>query len=122
MKIRDIISEGGMRPIKNAHKEAMSNLQTFPELNMSIGSAYLNYRFGIALAGAPQVDMPTDNYIGGDPVLTTYTDEEMDIINSAAKSMGLKTHQNWTGPGSKEPKTVNTQSTVAKKKKNKYGV
>lgn len=122
MKVNEIITESGTRPISKSHKAAMKNVVTFPDLNMSTGSAYLQYRFGIALAGSPDAPMPKDNYIAGDPMLTTYADEEMDIIKHAAKQVGVDYDKNWTGPKSQEPSTINTTSIVAPKKKNRYGV
>lgn len=123
MKINEVIVESKpTKPMPKAHKAAMQNVMTFPALNMSTGSAYLNYRFGIALAGSPDSEMPKDNYIGGDPMLTTYTDEEMEIIKGAAKQMGVDYDRNWSGPGSAEVTSTNKQSPVNKPKKNKYGV
>lgn len=125
MKINEIISEARVvrtKKISKRHKAAMQNVVTFPDLNMSTGSAYLQYRFGIALAGAPDETTPTDNYIGGDPMLTTYSEEEMEIIKKAAKDMGVDYDQNWSGKKSQELKSTGTESPVAKPKKNKYGV
>jgi hypothetical protein len=97
---------------------------TLPGLNMSTGSAYKNYRMGIALAGAP--DYPTkteaDNWIGGDPLLSAYTDEEFEMIKKAALQVGAGTIQNWSGNRSQEVADVNKTSPVAKVKRNKYGV
>ena len=121
MKINEIITET-TKPMAKTHKAAMQNVLTFPDLNMSTGSAYLQYRFGIALAGSPDQPMPTDNYIAGDPMLTTYTEEEMEIIKVAAKQMGVDYDKNWSGKKSTEIDTVNKTSPVNKPKKNKYGV
>jgi hypothetical protein len=121
-EVEQMIAEGKMKPMPKSHKAAMKNVVTFPDLNMSTGSAYLQYRFGIALAGSPDQPMPTDNYIGGDPMLTTYAQEEMDIIKNAAKQMGVDYDRNWSGPKSKELDKVNKSSVVAPRKKNKYGV
>jgi cobalamin biosynthesis protein CobD/CbiB len=125
MKIKDIIVEhGGMQPIKDEVKSAMMNAQTFPSLNQSTGSAYMNYRMGIALAGAPDypTKMEADNWIGGDPLLSTYTEVEQQMINAAAKAVGAGKGQKWSGDRSKEIPTTYKQSPVAKTKKNKYGV
>jgi hypothetical protein len=115
---------GGMKKIDPAQKAAMKNASTLPGLNMSTGSQYMNYRMGIALAGAP--DYPTkqeaDNWIGGDPLISSYTEEEFEMVKAAAKQVGAGTIQNWSGNRSKEVADVNKTSTVAKIKKNKYGV
>jgi hypothetical protein len=118
------VAEGGTQPIHHHHKAAIKNATTFPAMNQSTGSAYLGYRMGIALAGAP--DYPTkqdaDNWIGGDPLLSPYTDEENEMINAAAKQVGGGKRQTWSNNRSLETADVNKTSTVAKPKKNKYGV
>ena len=117
---------GGMKNIDPTQKAAMKNASTLPALNMSTGSggAYMNYRMAIALAGAP--DFPTggeaDNWIGGDPLISSYTEEEFEMVKAAAKQVGAGTIQNWSGNRSKEVADVNKTSTVAKIKKNKYGI
>ncbi len=124
MKIRDVINEGGMKKISPEQKAAMKNASTLPALNMSTGSNYMNYRMGIAMAGAPTfpTKMEADNWIGGDPLLSTYTDEEFEMVKAAARQVGAGTIQNWSGKRSEEVADVNKTSPVAKKKKNKYGV
>lgn len=115
---------GGMKKPSEDAKESMMNASTLPDLNQSTGSAYLNYRMGIALAGAPNfpTKMEADNWIGGDPLLSTYTDVEWDMIVAASKQVGGGTIQNWSGKRSKEVADVNKTSPVSKPKKNKYGV
>jgi hypothetical protein len=127
MKVLEIITEagkGGMKKINKTQKAAMKNAMTLPALNMNSGSMYLNYRMGVALAGAP--DFPTkmaaDNWIGGDPLLSTYTDEEFEMVKAAARQVGAGAIQNWSGKRSEEVADVNKTSPVAKPKKNKYGV
>lgn len=126
MRIRDVISEakGGMKRIDKNAKAAMKNASTLPSLNMSTGSNYMNYRMGIALAGAPNypTKMEADNWIGGDPLISTYTEEEFEMVKKAAQQVGAGTIQNWSGKRSEEVADVNKTSTVAKIKKNKYGV
>jgi hypothetical protein len=124
MKVLEIITEGGMKKMDKTQKAAMKNPTTFPSMNMNSGSQYLGYRMGIALAGAP--DYPTkqeaDNWIGGDPLLSPYTDEENEMINAAAKQVGGGKRQTWSNNRSQETADVNKVSTVAKPKRNKYGV
>lgn len=119
-------ARGGTKNINKTQQAAMKNATTIPALNMSTGSggAYMNYRMGIAMAGAPDypTKMEADNWIGGDPLLSTYTDEEFSIIKAAAKQVGAGTIQNWSGKRSQEVADVNKTSPVAKRKKNKYGV
>jgi hypothetical protein len=115
---------GGTQKIHPHHKSAIKNATTFPSMNQSTGSAYMGYRMGIALAGAP--DYPTkieaDNWIGGDPLLAPYTDEENEMINAAAKQVGGGKRQTWSNNRSLETADVNKTSSVAKIKRNKYGI
>jgi hypothetical protein len=121
MKIRDIITEE-IKQIEKDHESSLMNASTFPKMNSSTGSAYLNYRFGIALAGAPDFPMASEPWIGGDPLLTTYTEAEMAIINYASKQVGGGKPVKWSNGRSNEAPGVGKDSPVAKKKTNKYGV
>ena len=91
---------------------------------MSTGSMYKNYRMGIALAGAPDypTKMAADNWIGGDPLISSYTQEEYDMVKAAALQVGAGTIENWTGKRSEEMADTNKTSAVAKVKRNKYGI
>ena len=122
MRIKEIITEGGVKPIDPEHRAALQNASTFPSMNMSTGSAYMNYRFGLALAGAPDYPTKAENWIGGDPLLSTYTDVEMEMINAAAAQVGAGHAKKWSSKRSEEVPGVNKLSTTAKIKKNKYGV
>jgi hypothetical protein len=127
MKVLEIITEagkGGMKKIDKTHKAAMKNATTLPGLNMATGSMYMNYRMGIALAGAPTfpTKIEADNWIGGDPLISSYTEEEFEMVKAAARQVGAGTIQNWSGKRSLETADVNKTSTVAKPKRNKYGV
>ena len=122
MKINELLTEGGKgAPLRKSHEQTIDRLQTLPGLNMNTGDAYKAYRFGIALAGAP--DVPTDETspFAGNYTVKSYTDEEQDMVNYAAKQMGVSTVTK-AGKGSLEPKGTNTTSPIAKIKKNKYGV
>ena len=74
--------------LDQVYQASLKSAVKFPSMNSSTGSAYLNYRFGIALAGAPDYPTKAAGAIAGDPMLTSYTDEELAIINSAAKMVG----------------------------------
>jgi hypothetical protein len=116
--------KGGTMPIDKNKKAAMKNATTLPGLNMATGSMYKNYRMGIALAGAPTypTKMAADNWIGGDPLISSYTEEEYEMVKAAALQVGAGTIENWSGKRSEEMADVNKTSTVAKIKKNKYGI
>jgi hypothetical protein len=118
------IGKGGTKTIDKEKKAAMRNATTLPGLNMSTGSMYKNYRMGIALAGAPNfpAGMAADNWIGGDPLISSYTEEEYEMVKAAALQVGAGTIENWSGKRSEEMADVNKASAVAKPKKNKYGI
>lgn len=124
MRARDFIIETGTKPIDTRHKVAIPNATTYPAMNPSTGSAYLNYRFGLALAGAPDypTKMEADNWIGGDPLLAPYTQEENAMLDAAAAQVGGGKRQTWSNKRSLEVADVNKTSTVAKPKRNRYGV
>jgi hypothetical protein len=118
------VGKGGTKPIDKEKKAAMKNATTIPGLNMATGSMYMNYRMGIALAGAPTfpTKIEADNWIGGDPLISSYTEEEFEMVKAAAKQVGAGKIQNWSGKRSEEVADVNKTSTVAKVKRNKYGI
>lgn len=76
------------------------------------GSPYTQWRFGIAMAGAP--DYPTEpaGAFAGDPLLSTYTDVDLQIINAAAKSVGAGEVKKLTDNRSTEHEGVNKTSPV----------
>lgn len=124
MRAKEFVIEAGMKKINRDQKASMKNASTLPGLNQSTGSAYMNYRMGLALAGAPDypTKMEADNWIGGDPLLSTYTDVEFEMVKKAAKQVGAGRIQNWSGKRSQEVADVNKTSPVASKKRNRYGV
>ena len=134
MRLREIFQEatngqgnkmkGGTTPLDKTYKASMMNLSTLPDQNMAHGSAYLGYRMGLALAGAPTypTKMDGDTWLAGDPLLSTYTEEEFEMVKAAAIQVGGGKIENWSGNRSKETADTNKVSPVAKPKKNKYGV
>ena len=118
------VGKGGTKKIDKEKKSAMKNAATLPGLNMSTGSMYMNYRMGIALAGAPTfpTKIEADSWIGGDPLISSYTQEEFEMVKAAALQVGAGTIENWSGKRSEEMADVNKTSAVAKPKKNKYGI
>jgi hypothetical protein len=133
MKINEIITED-LDPAQDPmvgletktppqeHSAPIKNATTYPDQNMSTGSAYLNYRFGIALAGAPDFPAAAEPWIGGDPLLAPYTKEEMKMMDAAARMVGDTSKRTHSSSRSQEISTTYKTSPVAKPKKNKYGV
>ena len=69
---------------------AMKGLISLPDLsqNKQGGSPYMQWRFGIAMAGAPDVPIEPAGVFAGDPLLATYSDAELEIVNAAARMIG----------------------------------
>ena len=94
MRAREFITEGDRLADGNkfapGQMNAIKGAISMPDIsqNKSNGSLYLQWRFGIAMAGAPDYPTPPVGPMAGDPLLATYTDVELDIINKAAKSVG----------------------------------
>ena len=118
------VGKGGTKPMDKEKKAAMKNTTTLPGINMATGSMYKNYRMGIALAGAPTfpTKIEADNWIGGDPLISSYTEEEYEMVKAAALQVGAGTVENWSGKRSEEIPGINKTSPIAKIKKNKYGI
>ena len=89
---------------------------------MSTGSAYMNYRFGVALAGAPDFPADAEPWVGGDPLLAPYSKEEMKMMDAAAKMVGDNSKRTHSSSKSREQADTNKTSIVNKPKKNKYGI
>lgn len=85
MKINEIVSEGKLR--KGAQR-ATPDMQTWPELDNN-NSPYAAYRFGIALAGAPDYPMDKRGPIGGQFTTIGYSDADREILDAAAANMGV---------------------------------
>lgn len=93
---------------------AMKGAISMPDIsqNKQGGSPYSQWRFGIAMAGAP--DFPTEpaGAFAGDPLLATYSDADLKIINSAAKMIGAGEVKKLTDNRSTEMDIVNKVSPV----------
>lgn len=97
-----------------SHVSAIKGAVSMPDISQTKqgGSPYAQWRFGIAMAGAP--DFPTEpaGAFAGDPLLATYSDVEMKIINAAAKFIGAGEVKQLTNNRSEEHPKVNKVSPV----------
>lgn len=109
MKIHEIIAEGKLR--KGA-RASTPDMQTWPALNNN-NSPYAAYRFGMALAGSPDYPMDREGPIGGDFTTIGYTEADREILDGAAKMMGVKSYQQ-TAKGSTETDTIQKNSPTRK--------
>lgn len=124
MRAREFISEAkfgsaqdvpaSVKKLPKSQASALKGIISMPDIsqNKQGGSPYAQWRFGIAMAGAP--DYPTEpaGAFAGDPILSTYTDVEMDIINKAAKFIGAGEVKQLTTNRSTEHERVNKDSPV----------
>jgi hypothetical protein len=119
MRAKEFIKES-VKPLRRSAKAAIPDMQMFPKLDNS--SIYDMYRYGIALAGSPDsATMDHDGPAKSKMVTIAYTEGDADIINKTNKHMGVK-GKAISDKRSHESNTVETQSPVAKPKRNKYGV
>lgn len=118
----DLLTEAGVKKLSKSAKSSIKGAVTTPEANNNAGDAYKSYRFGLALAGAPEYPTKATNEIGGDPLLTTYTDEEWKMIQYAAKQADAGPIKRVSSNRSVEKDDTYKVSPVANIKRNKYGV
>ena len=134
MKIKEIITEDldptddvnddGLetKTTPKHHSAPIKNATTYPGQNSSTGSSYMNYRFGVALAGAPDFPADAEPWIGGDPLVAPYSKEETKMLDAAARMVGDNTKRTHSDSRSREMPEVNKTSTVANIKKNRFGI
>lgn len=102
------------KKLPKSQRHAIKGAISMPDISQTKqgGSPYAQWRFGIAMAGAP--DYPTEpaGAFAGDPLLSTYTDVELEIINSAAKMIGAGEVKKLTDNRSTEHPKVNKTSPI----------
>lgn len=127
MKVYDIINEGGKKngKISKRQQQATAGLNTFTDAE-HMNSDYVQYRLGMAVAGAngkDPLDVNATSWIGKKKSTHPYSKEEQEMLKQAYKAVGAAykdlNHGDMT---SRELDSTNKVSTVAKPKKNKYGV
>lgn len=100
--------------LPKSQQSAMKGAISMPDISQvkQGGSPYAQWRFGIAMAGAP--DYPTEpaGAFAGDPLLATYSDADLQIINAAAKMIGAGEVKKLTDNRSTEHPKVNKTSPV----------
>lgn len=102
----------------DSQMDAIKGAISMPDIsiNKTSGSPYLAWRFGVAMAGAPDYPTPPVGPMAGDPLLSTYTDVELDIINKAAASVGAGRIRKLSDNRSTEMDNTNKVSPVRKVK------
>ena len=118
MRMYEILSEDApgadLKDAPEGVADAIKGAVSMPgiSMNKSNGSSYLQYRFGLAMAGAPDYPTKAAGAFSGDPLLSTYTDAEIDIINAAAKMVGAGPVKKLNSNRSEELSNVNKVSPV----------
>lgn len=114
MRAKEFITE---RSFPKRKSGPMSTTYAFPEMPSS--NPYAIYRFGLAMADHTinNAEGPASN----SAVIVAYTPEEEEIIKGGTRQTGYKGNI-VADRGSKEPRSTDAQSPVARAKKNKYGV
>jgi hypothetical protein len=106
--------------LRQGTKNSVPNIETWDALDNN-NNPYLAYRYGIALASAPTGSMDKTGPIGGDFVTIGYTSADQQIIDKAAKTIGVKSKPHGDNK-SKELGDVNTKSAIGQANRNQYGV
>ena len=124
MRAKEFISEAkygaavdvpaNSKKLPKSHHSAIKGAVSMPDIsqNKQNGSPYMQWRFGIAMAGAPDFPTPPAGALAGDPLLATYTDTDLAIINAAAKSVGAGEVKKLTDNRSVEAEYIQKQSPI----------
>jgi hypothetical protein len=102
------------KKLPKSQQSALKGAISMPDISQTKqgGSPYTQWRFGIAMAGAPDYPTPPAGAFAGDPLLATYSDVDLNIINAAAKSVGAGEVKKLTDNRSTEADWVNKTSPV----------
>jgi hypothetical protein len=115
MRIKELITED----LGFSHRKSSTMSATYAFPGMPSSNPYKAYRFAMAMANHKIKDHsgPADNYA----VFVAYSDGDEEIISDAMKLTGEKSVV-IADKGSHEPDSTYKISSVAKIKRNKYGV
>ena len=118
MKIFEILTEKAEKKLGKNIKQSGSHAKQYGDIDQYYGM----YRFGIAMAGAPDKPIAKEGPAKDVPAVWMYSKGEEEIVNRAAKNQGISGKTIVAKGPSEELKSTNTTSPVAKPKQNKYGV
>jgi hypothetical protein len=113
MRIKEIVTE----EFTGRKSKTLSTAFEYPD--MTSANPYDMYRFSVAMAD--HTSPPAEGAMSNHGLVVAYTPEEEAVIKQAEKITGHR-GKLASNRGSHEPKNTNTQSPVAVKKPNKYGV
>ena len=102
------------KKMPKSHRSALKGAISMPDISQTKqgGSPYTQWRFGIALAGAPDFSTPPAGAFAGDPLLATYSDVDLEKVNAAAKAVGAGEVKKLTDNRSTEADYVHKVSPV----------
>ena len=115
MKIRELLTE---KELKAVHSATLPSAWAYP--GMPANDPYEIYRFSMGMAN--HEEFVPNSAMRDSAVIAAYSKGEEEIIAKTEKKLGKKGKTTIADGGSNEPEGTNTKSTVAAKKKNKYGV
>jgi len=130
MRAKEFITEykaktsGTSDPIRGDHDAALPGV--FVQRQLRNTDPYMQYRYGLAVAAARahqqgHVDFDQESTWAENLTLVMWANEDQDTIEMADKLMGVKGTR-ITDNKSRESKSTETQSPVAKPKRNRYGI
>lgn len=128
MRAKEFINEARTGSIQDDVADALPTTFAIPALQNQ--DPYKQYRFGVALAkakGSSNQDTPSfepRTAWGENAIVVAYDNESELMVDQALKDVGLSSGSKKliSTPRSEEAKDINKVSSVAKPKKNKYGV
>lgn len=121
MRAKEFIIESTEGKLKPDQAAALPATYVIPELPNQ--DPYLQYRFGVAMAGAKgkaqrQKDgvgsMDKESAFGENEIVVSYGHDAGEYIDDALKTMGLKGKKRITSPSSVETEDVNKTSPLNK--------
>ena len=131
MRIKDIINESFRAKTHGTPEKVSARTGdplpgVFVQQQLRNTDPYMQYRMGIAVASARahangDVDFDQESAFGENLVQVMFAPEDEETIVLASKMMGV-TPTKITDNASHEPTSTNSQSPVAKPKKNRWGV
>lgn len=126
MRAKEFINEGKTGSIQDDVADAMPATYAIPALQNQ--DPYLQYRFGVALAAAKgssaenvEPFAPRTAW-GENAIVVAYDDESEKMIDQALKATHSGAKRMISTKKSSESADVNKISSVAKPKRNKYGI
>jgi len=125
MKINEVIAESTVGKLTKRQQQSTRGLNKFTDGDRWNGD-YTLYRLGLAVASTDgKTDPHTDkeSWVGKWKVAAPYSQADQDKLEKAYQAVGAKYQDiNHGDMRSQEGPTINKQSIVAARKKNKYGI